>query len=211
MLPKKASGFFTPEERQRIEAVVEAMEKRTSGEIVPMVVDQSYDYPGAEYLGAAFFSIGAAALLTWLFGQESMWILLLLLLVLYFPSKILIRFCPPLKRLLISPLEMSAEVEEKAKVAFLEQGLHRTRDETGILILLSLFEKRVFVLADRGINKVVPEHTWDEVVKIVVDGIHRRQTCEALCLAIERCGKLLETPIPVRPDDTDELPNLILE
>jgi putative membrane protein len=88
--------------------------------------------------------------------------------------------------------------------------LHHTRDKTGILILVSLFEHRVFVLADRGINKQVPKETWDEIVHIVTEGIHSGRTCDALCAAIFRCGELLEVHFPKKTDDTDELPNLIL-
>ncbi|MBN1142408.1 MAG: hypothetical protein JXB25_11540 [Deltaproteobacteria bacterium] len=203
--------FFSAAEKERIEKAVREVEKLTSGEIVPMVVDQSYHYPVAEILGAALFSLPPAALLSWWFGHESLWVFLVVFFAFYFPFKIAIRNIFWLKRFLIPPQEMAAEVEEKAQVSFLELGLHRTRDETGILILLSLFEKRVFVLADRGINRAVPEKTWEEIVGIVVEGIHRNRTCDALCQAIKRCGELLEKPLPRKKDDRDELPNLILE
>ncbi len=206
-----SKSFFSEEEKKQIEAAVKEAESRTSGEIVPMVVDQSYDYPRAEIIGGGLFSLGAGIFLSWAFGGESIWIFLPIFLAGYFPFKLLIRNIPALKRNLISSEEIAEEVEEKALVSFVEQGLHHTRDETGILILISLFEKRVHVLADRGINKVVPLHTWEEVVKTVTDGIHDARTCEALVAAIRRCGDLLEESFPVKKDDTDELPNLILE
>jgi putative membrane protein len=205
-----AKTFFTAEEQQRIEATVRAVEQRTSGEIVPMVVDQSYDYPQAEIVGAGCFALASASLLSWYFGGASVWVFLVGFFPLYFLFKAIIRSTPGLKRRLIHPAEITAEVEEKALVAFLEQGLHHTRDETGILILISLFEHRVFVLADRGINAVVPLHTWDEIVQTVTSGIHEGRTCDALCSAIDRCGELLEGHFPAKHDDTDELPNLIV-
>lgn len=209
-MPKlTAKSFFTEEERKRIEQAVETVEKRTSGEIVPMVVDASYDYPRAEILGAGFFSLASAVFLAWLYGSESIWVFLPLFFLLYFPFKLMIRHTPALRRRLIHPAEIDVEVEEKALVSFLEGGLHRTRDETGILILISLFERRVYVLADRGINTVVPTGTWDEIVQTVTQGIRQGKTCEALCVAIDRCGELLEGNFPVREGDTDELPNLI--
>jgi putative membrane protein len=211
MFMKTAMSFFTEEERKRIEEAVEAVEERTSGEIVPMVVDASYEYPRAEILGAGFFSLATAVFLTWLYGSESIWVFLPLFFLFYFPFKWMIRQFPPLRRRLIHPAEIDVEVEEKALVSFLERGLHRTRDETGILILSSLFEHRVFVLADRGINAVVPTDTWDEIVHTVTEGIRQEKTCEALCAAIGRCGELLEQHFPVRTGDTDELPNLILD
>jgi len=211
-MPKlTAKTFFTAEEQKRIEQAVEAVEERTSGEIVPMVVEASYDYPRTEILGAGFFSLATAVFLAWLFGNESIWVFLPLFFLFYFPFKLIIKRTPALKRRLTHPAEIDAEVEEKALVSFLEKGLYRTRDETGILILISLLERRVHVLADRGINAKVPPHTWDEIVETVVAGIKTGRTCEALCAAIGRCGDLLEEHFPVRADDTDELPNLILD
>ncbi len=207
----KAQNFFTEEEKVRIEAAVREAEGRTSGEIVPMVVDASYDYPRTEIVGAGFFAMGAAALLSWAFGHASQWVFLPLFFACYLPCKGLFRALPGFKRRLIPAAEVTAEVEEKALVAFLEHGLHHTRDATGILILISLFERRVHVLADKGINAAVPPRTWDEIVATITDGIRRGQTGEALCTAIRRCGDLLAERFPRKEDDTDELPNLIID
>ncbi len=206
-----AKELFTEEEKQRIEATVQQVERRTRGEIVPLVVDESYDYPRAEILGAGLFSLASSVTLSWAFLGESLWHFLWLFALCYWPFKFLVRSFPALRRRLIHPEEIRTEVEEKAVVSFLEHGLHHTRDETGVLILISLFEHRVHVLADRGINDVVPAETWDGIVHTITDGIRRGDICNALCAAIERCGQILEEHFPVKADDTDELPNLIIE
>jgi putative membrane protein len=206
-----AKELFTEEEKKRINSAVQRVELRTSGEIVPLVVDTSYDYPRAEILGAVLFSLATAVSLSWAFLGESLWHFLWLFALSYFPFKLLVRCLPMLRRRLIHPDEIRAEVEEKAVVSFLEHGLHHTRDETGILILISLFERRVHVLADRGINNVVSPDTWDGIVQTITDGIHRGDLCHALCAAIDECGQILEKHFPVTSDDVDELPNLIIE
>jgi len=208
---KKSDGFFSEDEQRRIEAAVEEAEKRTSGEIVPMVVGAAYDYPRAEIIGGGFFALAFASLFSWWWWNASLWAFLPAFLLLYLPCKWLIRFSTPLKKLFIAEAEIDAEVEEKALVSFVEQGLHHTRDNTGILILICLFEHRVEVLADRGINEVVPTQTWQEIVAIVTEGLRQGQACNALCRAIDRCGEILTEHFPVREDDTDELPNLIID
>ena len=205
-----AKNLFNAEQKLRIEAAVKQAENLTSGEIVPMVIDESYDYPRTEILGAGLFSLAAATSISWAFLGESLWHFLWLFALCYFPFKLLIRSLPALKLRLIHPDEISAEVKEQAMIAFLENGLHHTRDKSGILILLSLFEHRVYVLADRGINDVVPTDTWDGIVNTITSGIKSGDACNALCKAIETCGQLLETNFPVKSDDTDELPNLII-
>jgi putative membrane protein len=207
---KKASDFFTEEERRRIEAAVRRAEARTSGEIVPMLVDASYDYPRAEIVGGGCFAMGAALLLAWAFGGSSEWVFLACFLALYLPCKLLVRSLPPLRRRLIHPAEIAAEVEERAMVAFVEHGLHRTRDANGILILVSLFEHRVRILADAGINAIVPPSTWDELVAGITAGIRAGRTADALCAAVDRCGELLAAHFPPQAGDRNELPDLIV-
>ena len=204
-----ANQFFTPEEQQRIEKAVVAAEQQTSGEIVPMVVDSSYDYPRAELIGGGTLGLASGLLISWAFGGESIWWFLPVFVGAFFLFQQLIRNWPALKRRLIHPDELTAEVREKALVCFLEQGLHETRDKTGILILISLFEHRVQVLADSGINAVVPKQAWDEVVAIVTNGLKTGATCDAVCRAVARCGELLQEHFPRKQDDTDELRNFI--
>ncbi len=206
-----AQKFFTTEEQQKIEAAVKAAEMTTSGEIVPMIVDASYDYPRAELIGGGSLALATGLLVSWGFGGESIWWFLPVFLVSFVIFQQLIRNFPGLKRQLIHPDEFTEEVKEKALVSFLEQGLHETRDRTGILILISLFEHRVQVLADSGINAKVAESTWDEIVATITAGLKNGNACEAICQAVKRCGELLHDNFPRKDDDTDELPNLVIE
>lgn len=206
----RAAKFFTEAEQLRIKAAVQACEARTSGEVVPVIVDAAYDYPKAEIIGGGSFAIGLALIVTWFYTSASHWVFPAIFLALYFPCLLLFRTLPSLKRLLISPVEIDAEVREKALVTFVEHGIYRTKGGSGILILVSLFEHRVFVLADEGINARVPLHTWDEIVAIVTKGIAEKRACDALCLAIGRCGDLLAQEFPRLSDDSNELPDLII-
>lgn len=208
---KSASEFFSKEEQQKIEAAVKKAETTTSGEIVPMVVNSSYEYPRAELIGGGTLALAVGLLFSWAVGGESIWWFLPAFIVGFFVFQLLIRNLPGLKRKMIHPEEFDIEVREKALVSFVEQGLHETRDKTGILILISLFERRVQVLADSGINAKVPENTWDEIVSIITQGLKTGTSCDAICQAVERCGELLQNQFPIKADDTDELPNLIIE
>jgi len=115
------------------------------------------------------------------------------------------------RRVLLGPLvparRATGFVDRAAKLAFVEHGLVETRDRTGILIYVSLLEHRVEVLADRGIDRHVEDGTWDEVVRLILDGVRKRRAEEGLCKAIERCGTILAAQFPPRPDDDDELEN----
>ena len=97
-------------------------------------------------------------------------------------------------------------VHQRATQAFISEEVFATRDRTGILIFLSLHERRVLVLGDSGINKKVKPSDWDGIVNMIVSGIREGKTTEGMISAIRECGKLLEQHgVQRRPDDTDEL------
>jgi len=212
-----AKIFLSNDERARVETAVKEAEKLTAGEIVVMIISASYQYPLAIVIGAAAFALPLALIFTplagarlWIGGQN-MWLFLGFLTVFFILFHEIIKRIPWLKRFFISRKEIDDEVEEAAITNFFDQGLYRTRDQTGVLILISVFERRVWVLADRGINTRVSESQWDDIVKMITDGIKQKRPADAICEAVEKIGELLKTYFPIKPDDTDELKNLIIE
>jgi putative membrane protein len=212
-----AKQFLTDDERARVTAAVEEAEKLTAGEIVLMIISASYHYPMANVIGAAVFALALALIFTvlvgeWLWiGGQNMWLLLGFLAVFFILFHEVIKRIPWLKRLFISEREIKEEVEEAAITNFFNEGLYRTRDETGVLVLISVFEHKVWVLADRGINTRVQDGQWDDIVKMIVDGIKQKRQADSICEAVENIGNLLKDHFPIKPDDTDELKNLIIE
>jgi putative membrane protein len=116
-----------------------------------------------------------------------------------------------LKRIFITRAEITEEVEEAALTSFYRNGLNNTRDRTGILIFISVFERKAFVLADEGINAKVDTGVWQEVVNLVVNSIKDHQQTDGICRAVRRCGELISEHFPIKKDDTNELGNLIVE
>jgi putative membrane protein len=212
-----AKIFLSDDERARVDTAVKAAEKLSAGEIVVMIFSASYEYPMANVIGAAAFALPLALIFTplmgaWLWiGGQNMWLFLGFLTVFFILFHEIIKRTACHKRLFISRKEIDDEVEEAAITNFFDQDLYRTRDETGVLVLISVFERRVWILADRGINAKVPEGQWDDIVKMITDGIKQKRPADAICAAVEKIGVLLADHFPIKPDDTDELKNLIVE
>jgi|Deesub1362A_J573_1020465.scaffolds.fasta_scaffold00060_59 putative membrane protein len=202
--------FLSPQEIERINEAVAEAERRTSGEIVPMLVGASDDYPHLDYIGGVLGLILAAALVILLTGDPRPETWVTALMAGFVGGYLLFGLIPSLRRLALSRKKAEEEVLERALRAFHQHGISSTRGRTGILILVSLFERRVQVLADEGIHSKVPPDTWDDVVKIILEGIRSGQPGDAFCRAIRRCGELLAQHFPIAPDDRNELPNRII-
>lgn len=209
--------FLSDDQRARVTAAVEKAEKLTAGEIVVMFISASYHYPMANVIGATTSAIPLALVFTpviggWLWiGNQNMWLFLGLFTVFFILFHEIIKHTLWLKRYFISRKEIDAEVKEAAVTHFFHHGLYRTRDKTGVLVLISVFERRVWVLADQGINAKVPESQWESIVKIITDGIKEKRSADAICAAVERIGDLLKVHFPIKPDDIDELKNVIID
>jgi putative membrane protein len=206
-----AKSFLTKNEQQQIVECVKQVETTTSGEIVPVIADSSHHYPSAESLGSLFFAMILALGICQLWGHTDMWAFLAVFLGLNLVFRIVLRHAPALKRPFIGKQRMEDEVAEGALSAFYANNLHRTRDETGIIIYVSVYERKVQVLADKGINDKLDPQIWEEVVGIVTKGIRENKPAEGICAAVRRCGELVHKEFPIKADDTDELPNLIID
>lgn len=209
--------FLSDNDRENIAAAVRQAEQHTSGEIVPVVVPCSYEYPVADILGAASLSLPISIVATYLLGHlfwlgaQNMWIFMGVFGLCFIGFRALVKRTLPLKRRFVSTREMEEEVHEAAVTTFFKEGLYRTREETGVLIFISVFEHKVWVLADKGINERVPQGSWDDIVTHISQGIKQRRQAQAICEAVGMVGRLLALHFPIRSDDQNELQDLIVK
>lgn len=207
--------IFTSIEIANIKTCVADVERNTSGEILPVVTRASSNYPRAEMLGSLALAFGvslpAALLLHPYLGWGDLWTFMSFFAVWYIIWQQALQRIPAFKRLLIPQEEMEQAVEEASWVAFLEHGVHRTRDRTGVLIYVSLFERRVRILADDGIAAKVDNSAWETLVSSLVEAIRQGRTAQGLCATVKDCGTLVAGHFPRRADDVNELTDLVLD
>jgi putative membrane protein len=196
---------FTDENKKRIHDAVARAEARTSGEIVPVVVEASDGYPHVTLAAAVVGQMVALAAGVWVFPEPGYLVILSLIAGGMAAGTFLGRFVTPLRRLLLGQAITETEVYQRALQAFHELGVADTRDRTGILIFVSILEKRVQVLGDLGISEKASDSTWDEVVEKVLDGIGRSDLVGGLVDAIDACGVVLAKHFPPSADDVNEL------
>ena len=105
---------------------------------------------------------------------------------------------------------LKSSVYELAKKEFYKLGVAKTRDKTGILIFILLEKKQFYILADEGINKIVPENTWDGIKDEMQRMFKEGNFCKGVIHGIDEIGSLLSKHFPIKPDDTNELSNKVV-
>jgi putative membrane protein len=211
-----AENFLTPSEREDVTRSVHLAESLTSGEIVPMLVSSSSHYPMAAVTGGFFLAFPLSLLLIspvatsfWL-NPRDMWLFLALFAPLYLVAHQAIKHIPRLKRLFVSTAQIEEEVRKAAVAAFFSEKLYKTKDENGILLFISVFERKVWILGDAGINAKIPQDRWQGLVDLITSGIRDGRQAEALCEAVRQAGGILQEHFPIQPGDINELRDLII-
>jgi putative membrane protein len=210
---------LTVEEQARVQQAVHAAEGSTSAEIVPMIVWRSGLYREAWHAGGVIAAISVITLLlmletAWLpwgwHAANAVWFLLATATA--YGAGWWMGHWPPLIRLLTSAERRRHKVRLRAEQAFLQHGLSQTRGRNGVLIIISLLEHQVHVLADRPLYDRLPPDCWDAIVEAVVAQVKRGDIVGGLCQGIERCGRLLAQYCPPKPgDNTNELPDELIQ
>lgn len=210
---------LTEQDRARISDAVRAAERRTSAEIVPMLVARSGLYRDAQHgTGLAL----ALAVLTALVTLEIRWLpwgwhaanaaWLVVATVLAYGIGARLGTVGPVVRAVTSADRLHQKVRLRAERAFAQHGISRTRERTGVLLMISLLERRVYLLPDRGIGQRVSAAQWEKVVEAVAATLKTGDIVGAFCTGIERCGDLLAVACPPTPgDNPDELPDRLVQ
>jgi putative membrane protein len=208
----KPSKLFSEADLTRVKQAVEEAEGRTSGEIVPYVVEMSDTYEIAEWRAGVMCGVAALGVFVAVRQFTAAWLpfdfvqMAFLVMLATAAGALLTHFIPALQRLFTGRHLMDLRVHQRAAQAFVTEEVFATKDRTGILIFLSLLERKVVVLGDSGINSKVKQSDWDGVVALITSGIAQGKSTDGLVDAISECGRLLEQHgVQRRRDDKDEL------
>lgn len=188
---------FSSEQKKDIEDAVKRLEAKTSGEMVPYIVPGSDNYvEGTLYMILSFLIIGIVmvmgASLVWLLPPGITIIEILVFLMVMMFIGFLMSFAFPMIRIqMVSNTTVERRVMQRAETAFLEREIFSTGKRIGILLFISELERKVIILADSGINQLVPVEEWQKIVDNLLGFIKEGNTAAGIVNAIEQCTELL--------------------
>jgi putative membrane protein len=190
---------------EKITAAVQEAEKETAGEIVVVVAGSSSAW--ARPRGA--FAFGVAAVLTvsaWAVAPSFVMPWLVAVFPVGFALAWLLSGVPAFLRALLTDDAVDEAVLRAAKVAFVDHGVHRTKDRAGVLVYVSLFEHRVQILGDAGIHKVVGEAGWKGYVHTLASSL-KGGDVDGVVGVVKDIGRVLAREFPPSAENPNELPD----
>ncbi len=220
---------LTEGDREKISAAISAAESKSNGEIVAVAtpISDPYHDVALHWALVPLFAVLAwaawrpTALAWWydfLFGgwqpDPTMSQLLTLLMVfaaLKFTVALLILKWMPLRLLLTPAATKHRRVRRRAVTVFRAAAEKRTAGRTGILIYLSMAERRAEIVADEAILQVTDDHTWGEAMTALIANVREGRPADGIVAAIERVGGVLAEHFPRTAEDVNEIPDKLIE
>jgi putative membrane protein len=117
---------------------------------------------------------------------------------------------PGFARLLLSAHRAEVEVQQYAESLFLSREMFATRERSGILLLVSLFERRLVILPDKGLRDRLHADALQDIILQVSKPLARNEVRRALEAGLEELVRALEPSAPAGLPQ-DELSNDIVE
>jgi putative membrane protein len=200
--------FLTEAGERALERAVSAIEAVSAAEIVIAIRPRARHALMQHAIVGMVAAIAMLAFTLYSPIEFSLWQILVLPIFAGLLGALLVEAVPPLYRFVEPPWLRYEHVREAAYAAFVEKGVHRTRDRTGILVYIALRERMVEIVGDVAVN----DKLGIEVLAAMAGTLeaHVKAGAERFAAALEGFAPQLAKALPVRADDTDELSNSVL-
>lgn len=215
-------------DHEQVSAAIAAAEAGTAGEIVAITapVSDAYHDVGLHYaVGVLFlFLAGIAAwpqlldqawlrLMGWSLppSERAMLTLLLGLALAKFLVVLFVMKWMPLRLALTPGPTKTRRVRRRAIILFKAAAERRTEGRTGVLIYLSMGERRAEIVGDEAITAVTTDETWGEAMAALLAEVKAGRPADGIVAAVGMIGAVLAEHFPRRSDDRNEIPDKLIE
>jgi putative membrane protein len=223
------AAYLSDADHARVTAAVAEAESHTAGEIVTVVADRSDGYSDVALAWSAIVAFTALVVLALLpdfylglvdtvldnwaheWTPREIFTLAAVVAIAKFLGMWLIQLWPPLKFWLVLPPIKTRRTLGKAINLFKVGAERRTHGRTGILIYLSMREHRAQIIADEAIASKVSPETWGEAMAAMLEHIRDGRCADGMIAAVEKVGAVLAEHFPRAENDTNELPDRLIE
>lgn len=212
-------AFLDAQAETAIRQRVAALERATGVEVVAAVIARADSYPEIPWkafaLGVSLAALAAVAAALFEPGWEAAAAMVetaVAVLAAGAAAALATLWIAPWARLFLAQSRREAEVLQCAQAMFLESGLFRTTQRNGILLLVSLFEHQVVVVADPGSRDRIGATALDPAVSAVTARLKQGALKDALLDGLARLEEALAARgFRAQPGDVNEIADSVIQ
>ena len=201
------------EERDVLNQKVTAAEKRTGAQIVLAIIERSDSYAELPWKAFALGTSGAGLLvflmnMMWPLPDPVMAALLAIVIMLAAGAGVALLsvFVPDFARLFLHSHRAEVETMQYAKSLFLSRELFGTPERRAVLLLVSLFERRIVILPDAGLRLKISQDATEKIIAHMCAFLKSGKTAQALETGLKKLEEVI-----LSDGSSHELPNVIEE
>lgn len=191
IIPFWLIDYLTVAAYDRVSQAIKDAEAKTHAEIVPVIVRTSRTQSVllGPFLGLIFF-----------------------LILLYSPTvtTVISISSAAVAVLFFRHQQIIKMVQERAKIEFFELDLNQTEDNEGVLILVSIAEKRAALYIDSELYQRVDRQRWNPVLWEINQGLKNHELGIGLVRSIDKLGEILSEVSPRQHLDVEEISNTLI-
>ena len=102
-----------------------------------------------------------------------------------------------------SYLKRDAPAHQRAVMVFAKLRVWDTEANNGVLLYVDLADRKVEIVADRGIAGQVPRHEWEQICNIVREHFRRGEFEAGAIAGVGEIGARLALHFPLRPGEAN--------
>lgn len=205
------------EERGQLDQRIADVEKRTGAQIVLAVIERADAYPEIPWKA---FALGTSIAGFFVLGMNLLWpvtssmtaALLAIVMVLGAGAALalLCVLAPDFARLFLPAHRAEEETRQYAESLFLSKQMFATTKRQAVLLLVSIFERQIFVLPDTGLTQKLNQETTDKIIKHMRPYLIAGKSARALDAGLKKLAEIIAGD--GQPEAfVNELPNDIIE
>lgn len=189
-------SFYEERAKREAQATVEAIEAQTSAEIVVCLRGSSGSYRDADYLFGLLSALGALLALTFVARPAQPGSVPAGVVAAFLLGAVVSANLAGVRRLLLFRRRLLHEVRTAARAEFVDMGVSRTEGRTGILLYISMFERRVEVVPDIGVDARALGPEWKAAVATLEGSLDSGPDVGRLLAAMRELGPVLGRGLP---------------
>jgi putative membrane protein len=193
--------------RTKLYDTIQDIENNSQIEIVVLIKPQSGSYRDIEVWAGVLSSFLLFTFFMLAPFDIDMFLIYAITILCFFGIYTMVATIPEIVRWAIPKKRIARNVEIFARASFQKGGIRFTNSRIGTLIYFSLFEKKAYVLPDRGAETAVHAADWEKISRSFQSVFLATDVPEALLKALADCKPIFSQFIPFVENDINELPD----
>jgi putative membrane protein len=193
--------------RTKLYDTIQDIEDNSQIEIVLLIRPQSGLYRDIAVWAGMLFSFALFTFFMFSPFEFDVFMIYIFTILSFFAVYTLFKAVPEIGSGFIRKSRKEKNVEINARALFQKGGIRFTNKRIGTLIYFSLFEKKAFLLPDRGAQTAVPKEEWDKMENELQNVFSNPNMPEAILITLSSFKPIFSKYIPSVENDVNELPD----